>query len=594
MNAATYYEEKIRFYTAAVQRIRKKIVVSSVLRFVAFAGILLTVYYYFIHHSQGLLLASLLFTVLFIVLVRRAFALKDEKALLEKLLFINENEAGVLQGKLNQLDSGEAFRNEQGYTADLDIFGNGSLYHLLNRCTTAHGKERLSNLLREPLLDTAEIALRQEAVKALSQQPDKRHELTAYGLLNEEGEGNLHSVTTWLNTPARLHRQKWLQVARWLIPLYNIPFFLLYIANGDVKPLLIGVGTGWLITGFYAKYIHRQHLLLSKKQAVLNQYANILRSFRNVDTNESALLKSLKQSAGNAGGAIAALSRLSSMFDQRLNLLVNLFLNSLILYDLQCILSLEKWKLQSKDDFAGWLLTVGDIECLNSLAALAYNNPGFAYPQVKNQSQVFIEARQLAHPLIAATERVANDFKTGKNDRLLLVTGSNMSGKTTFLRTLGVNLILAQNGAPVCAASFACCPMDILTSIRVSDSLQEHTSYFMAELKKLHQIIQQLQNGKPALVLIDEILRGTNSEDKTHGSEAFIKQLVQYNCLTLFATHDLMLSALENEYPGVVSNYCFESVIRDGNLYFDYTLQKGVAKNRNATFLMKKMGIIHS
>lgn len=592
MNAATYYEEKIRFYTAAVQSIREKILFSSVLRFIAFAVILITGYYYFNSHSQALLITSLLFATLFIILVRRAFALKDEKALLEKLLFINENEAGVLQGKPNQLDSGEAFNNGQGYTADLDIFGNGSLYHLLNRCTTAHGKERLSTLLREPLLDTDEIALRQHAVKALSTQADKRQELTAYGLLNEEEEGNLHSITTWLNTPNKLYQQKWLLVARWIIPLYNIPFFLLYIANGNVQWLLIGVGAGWLITGFYAKYIHRQHQLLSKKQAVLNQYANILRSFRNVDAGESVLLKDLKKSATNAGDAIAGLSRLSSMFDQRLNLLVNLFLNSLILYDLQCILSLEQWKQRCRNDFAGWLLTVGDIECLNSLATLAYNNPDFSYPQVKNESKVFIEARQLAHPLIAASERVANDFATGANDKLLLVTGSNMSGKTTFLRTLGVNLILAQNGSPVCAASFSCCPMDILTSIRVSDSLQEHTSYFMAELKKLHQIIQQLQNGKPALVLIDEILRGTNSEDKTHGSEAFIKQLVQYNCLTLFATHDLMLSTLENEYPGVVSNYCFESVIRDGNLYFDYTLQKGVAKNRNASFLMKKMGIV--
>lgn len=592
MDATAYYKEKTGFYTAAVQSIKQKILLSSILRLVAFVAFFLTIYYYFDQRDGILLLLSLLLAGLFIVLVRRAFVLQDKKALLEKLLFINENETGILNGNPNQLDDGAAFDNGLGYTADLDIFGKGSVYHLLNRCTTAHGKERLSRLLHQPLSEPIEIAKRQEAVKQLSQQADKRQEITAYGLLNEEEEGNLHSVSTWLNAPTRLQQQKWLQVIRWIIPAYNIPFLLLYIANGNVTWLLIGVGTGWLITGIYAKYIHQQHQLLSKKQAVLNQYANILRSFHNVDAGDAVLLKELKQSAGNAGDAIRSLSKLSSMFDQRLNLLVNIFLNSIILYDLQCILSLEEWKKTHKEHFSGWLHTVGDIECLNALSTFAYNNPGFAYPLVKNQDTAFIETTSIAHPLIGEKERVPNDFSTGKNDRLLLVTGSNMSGKTTFLRTLGVNLILAQCGAPVCAASFSCSPMDILTSIRVSDSLQEHTSYFMAELKKLHLIIQQLQNGKPALVLIDEILRGTNSEDKTHGSEAFIKQLVQYNCITLFATHDLTLSSLENDYPGVVSNYCFESVIKDGNLYFDYTLQKGVAKNRNASFLMKKMGII--
>jgi len=167
-----------------------------------------------------------------------------------------------------------------------------------------------------------------------------------------------------------------------------------------------------------------------------------------------------------------------------------------------------------------------------------------------------------------------------------------MSGKTTFLRTLGVNLVLAQCGAPVCANSFSFTPMHIQSSIRVSDSLQESTSYFMAELKRLHDIVIKLESGEPSLVLIDEILRGTNSDDKTHGSEQFIKKLIAYNCLTMFATHDLSLSVLENESPEKIDNYCFESVIENGELIFDYKLRKGVARNKNASFLMQKMGII--
>ncbi len=230
-------------------------------------------------------------------------------------------------------------------------------------------------------------------------------------------------------------------------------------------------------------------------------------------------------------------------------MLVILFLNSLFLYDLQCMWALESWKATNKDRFAGWIDCVGIIETLNSLATFAYNNPANHWPAVNDQA-LHISGKALAHPLIPAGECVANDFTMGVQERLVLVTGSNMSGKTTFLRTVGVNLLLAQCGAPVSAQSFDFTPMNILSSIRVSDSLQEHTSYFMAELKRLKQIILYLQQNKaPALVLIDEILRGTNSEDKTHGSEQFIKKLLQYNCLTMFATHDLSLSVLEQELP---------------------------------------------
>jgi DNA mismatch repair ATPase MutS len=187
---------------------------------------------------------------------------------------------------------------------------------------------------------------------------------------------------------------------------------------------------------------------------------------------------------------------------------------------------------------------------------------------------------------------VANDFSIGRQERLIRVTGSNMSGKTTVLRTIGVNLLLAQCGAPVCATSFNWTPMQVLTSLRISDSLQEQTSYFMAELKKLQRIVLRLRTGEPALVLIDEILRGTNSEDKTYGSEHFARKLTGYHCLSLFATHDLTLGQLEQEYPGVIANYCFESVIEGDDLHFNYRLQQGIARNRNASFLMKKMDII--
>ena len=594
MAAQSFYESKSRLYTEAVGSLKSKIAASALFRLLAFAASGLSGYFFFTQRSTGLLLLTLLLLALFLLLVIYAQRLKEQKALLEKLLFINTNELAILNNEPNAMDDGSLFLNGKGYAEDLDIFGPRSLFHLLNRCTTSHGKFSLATLFEHPLSDTATITQRQEAVQILSAQADQRQLITAQGLLHAEAEGNLHSIETWLQPATNLHKKKWLQILRWALPLYNIPCFLYYIATGEIAYVAVGVAASWLITARYAKYIYNQHQLISKKQSVLDQYAGILKAFAAVESGSSPVLRQLQQTALNAHVAIRKLAKLSSAFDQRLNLLVNVFLNSLILYDMQCILALEQWKERHKSNFSQWLHGVGDIECLNTLAGFAFNHPNYTYPLVHTDEALFISTEEMAHPLIAAAERVANDFETGKNNKLVLVTGSNMSGKTTFLRTLGVNLILAQSGAPVCAKTFTFSPMEILTSIRVNDSLQEHTSYFMAELQRLQKIIQRLQNNNPALVLIDEILRGTNSEDKTYGSEQFILQLLRYNCITLFATHDLTLASLENAHNGVISNFCFESIIENNSLHFDYKLQPGVARNKNASFLMKQMGIVDS
>lgn len=592
MTAQSFYEERTALYTEAARSSQKKITVSALLRVLFFLAFCFSVYALFKQFSTGLLLLSILLLALFLLLVVYAQRLKEQKALLEKLLFINSNELGMLGNEPNRMEDGSSFANGKGYTEDLDIFGPRSLFHLLNRCSTSHGRTALAALLQQPPPDADRIAQRQQAVQLFSGQTDKRQLITARGLLHAEAEGNLHSVETWMQPAESLHRQTALGVLRWLLPLYNVPSFLYYIATGELLYIAIGAVAAWLVTARYAKYIHRQHQLIGKKQSILNQYAGILKDFMAVEAGASPVLQQLRQTAANAHSAIGRLAKLSSFFDQRLNLLVNIFLNTLIVYDIQCMLALEQWKEKHQHQLGGWLHTVGEIECFNALAGFAFNYPQFAYPSVVRRDTPYIEATKMAHPLIPAAERVANDLKAGESNKLLLITGSNMSGKTTFLRTLGINLILAQSGGPVCAAAFVFTPVEILTSIRINDSLQEHTSYFMAELKRLQQIILRLQNKEPALVLIDEILRGTNSGDKTSGSEQFIKQLLQYNCLTLFATHDLALASLEEEYKGLVSNYCFESRIQDGILRFDYTLQRGVARNKNASFLMRKMGII--
>ena len=260
------------------------------------------------------------------------------------------------------------------------------------------------------------------------------------------------------------------------------------------------------------------------------------------------------------------------------------FFNPYFLYDIQNMWALEDWKIKYQHDLQKWMDTVAAIERYNSLAVYAYQNSDNIYPNVLDKELV-IQATGLAHPLIQKQNRVSNNITIGQPEKLLLITGSNMSGKTTFLRTLGVNLVMAQNGLPVCATAFSFLPMNIFTSIRISDSLQENTSYFMAELKKLQALKKGVKESSASLVLIDEILRGTNSDDKYYGSEQFVKELIQFNCISLFATHDLKLSELEMEYPNQIANYCFESSIVNEKLLFDYTIRKGVAQNKNASFL---------
>jgi len=587
-----FYKEKVQFYQDALKRLQPVTTMVAGLRLACFFIFGYAVWRWISGHTSTWMTITLLLIAAFSVLVRIAWRLNDRKALLEKLLFINKNELDVLQHQPNLFNNGESFLSNDGYAGDLDIFGPGSLFHLLNRTTTNHGTQQLAHRLQEPPLSKTDIEQQQQAIQVLTTQKELRQLLTANGLLNEEKEGTLHDIASWLQRPAILHNKLWVQVLRWLVVVYSSIFLIYWLATNNYYPLIPVILFSWLVNGMFGKRIHEQHTLLGKKQSILEQYAAILSLFCKVDSGTSDLLKKEKAVATEAHQSVKKLSRLSAMFDQRLNLIVNFFLNSFFMYDIHCLWALESWKTKHKDRFNEWIHCVGSIEYINSLATFAFNHPQYQYPVV-DIDNLSVSASALAHPLIPAEERVANDCKFGINEKLVLVTGSNMSGKTTFLRTLGVNLILAQCGAPVCAASFSFTPMLIRSSIRVSDSLAEHTSYFMAELKRLQQIIHYLQqHDTPVLILIDEILRGTNSEDKTHGSEQFIKKLLQYRCLTLFATHDLALSRLEQELPGKVSNYCFESTINNGELLFDYKLQRGVAKNKNASFLMEKMEII--
>jgi hypothetical protein len=585
-----FYQQSAARLSIRIKLLQNRLFWVAMARLMAFLLLALTLYFQ-LSKGYTLYVPMAIEAILFVILLRVFFHIKAAKNLAEQLLFLNQNEIAVLQHRANGFDAGTGFTHVSLYHEDLDVFGNGSLYHFLNRTTTRHGASRLAALLDQPHGTRDAIITHQAAVRQLAPQAEQRQLITAHGLLHDKKENGHRDIDEWIAMEGYLSKNKWINVARFALPVFNIGALLYYLDSGRTLYLILGILVSWMLVGGYSQYIHKQYLMIGRKQAILKQYATILREFLFTDAGSSALLQQLSKIATAGTTEIKKLSRLSSLFDQRLNLLVNFILNSLLVYDIHCMVALEKWKHRNRAHYSQWFDAVGEIEMLNSLATLAFNQPGYCFPEII-EGKPTITASALAHPLIPAQECVSNDFSIGRNEQLLLVTGSNMSGKSTFLRTVGINLLLAQCGAPVCAKAFLCTPMRILTSIRINDSLQEHTSYFMAELKRLRQIITVLETNVPALVLIDEVLRGTNSSDKTHGSAALIRKLISHQCLSIFATHDLSLSELENAYPSLISNYCFESKIENGELLFDYRLRNGVATNKNATFLMEKMGII--
>jgi DNA mismatch repair ATPase MutS len=337
------------------------------------------------------------------------------------------------------------------------------------------------------------------------------------------------------------------------------------------------------------------HNSITSKSKILNKFAHCLVLIEKSNFNAQYLNNIQKQLVTSEGQhpskAIHQLSAILKYMDSNLNILVSIFLNGLFMFNLHLLLKVEKWKKQNKEYSTAWFESVATIDALSSLANFAYNHPENAYP-VKVENDFEFTAENLGHPLISDAQRVTNNIQIKGWNQFAIITGANMSGKSTFLRTIGVNYILAMAGAPVCASALSFYPILIHSSIRTSDSLVKHESYFYAELKRLKQIIDELESGKKKLILLDEILKGTNSKDKQAGSIALIEQLLQYQSVGLFATHDLMLGELAARFPGQVNNLCFEIQIENDKMKIDYKLHDGVCKNLNATYLMRNMGIL--
>lgn len=592
MQPASIYQQRIELFSKQLAQTEGHLKNLSVARLVCFIGILFTGWQYFSTSFE-------LIWIIFVLLLVFAFVAslvfyqkaKDREALLKGILRLNKKELRVVTEQIADFEDGEEFINDlHDFSGDLDVFGPSSLFQYLNRTGTYSGKQHLAATLQMPMTEPAKIMAVQDAVKVLSAEIDFRQHFTAHAALADEGKEDVKGIQQWLDAPMQFLHRKALYIASWVMPVLVLLAIVHYAVTGNYMYFILTLMVNWCILLLNVAKVTAMHNLLSNKEKVLKKFAMLLQMIKQADWKGSSLLQEQQQTAAEADKAMHQLAKISNQLDQRLNLLVGVVLNSIMLYDLHCAFRLERWKERYKHKLGTWTGVIAQLETANSLASFAYNHPGYTYPQITATQGV--KGTAIGHPLIPAAESVTNDCSIGHGEQFLIITGSNMSGKSTFLRSVGVNWLLAMTGAPVCAAGFSCSPLRIMTSMRIKDSIARHTSYFQAELLRLQHIIEVLKTGQPVFIILDEILKGTNSEDKLSGSQQLIRHFLQYSCLGMIATHDLELGALEAENPQHIRNYCFESSLENGQLHFDYRMRAGIARNKNATFLMKQMGII--
>lgn len=520
-----------------------------------------------------------------------------KRGFLSLLKRLNEMEIRALRHEFLDYDDGLRFVDpDHGFSSDLDLFGPKGVFHFLNRATTVFGEEALSDWLRAPpgpeALET--INARQQAARELADMVDLRQRVQAHG----RGIGNPRKRPQAF--PLLLEERDLVSRSKAMIwAIHGLPVCTLAAAALIFAGLHWGVALGLLLIQALLNRRTRSarrrfHLLTAHSAAVFKAYARIILEIENARF-DSPLLRDMQaglQASGlSASRSIRALSTLAAFFELRRSELLHPVLNGVFLWDLHCVFHLERWKSRHGDRALAWLRTLGEFEALSSFANALVNFPEWILPEIVTTRGLF-QAESLGHFLIPPDERVCNDVRIdGGQGNIQIVTGPNMAGKSTFLKTLGVNAALALAGAPVCARACRLFPFKLFTSMKVSDSLDQHLSLFYAELQRLKIILDEVVRGKDVLYLLDEMLKGTNALDRQAGALALLRQLSGFRAVGVVATHDLELTRLEEELPDKIRNYHFDGHVEGERLVFDFRLKPGRCESFNALALMRKIGI---
>lgn len=595
MNPENHYTERLSLTKGQLQQVKKQIFRISMLRLTLFIAGVAGIYFFFSQTPLLIVCICLTFLPLFILVkIHNRFFIRKEW--LETQAHIIQEELQALSGDYSSFEDGKEYVNpEHPYSFDLDIFGRRSLFQSINRTCTFFGKNRLAKWLQNHLHEKTSIEKRQEMIREISEHTLFREQFRVAGLVHHGQSSDGEKIQAWSQSPAQYLHAGWVKSFIWGIPVINSLLLITSLA-GWTSFSWLGLSFGiFLVLSFgiikRATYIQETY---GKQLKSLNGYARLIALAKAEEWKSAGMQELMERFNLNGQSPVQALQQLSKELD-RLDLRNNQFLYVLlegsIFFQLQEIVRIERWKVRYGQHISEWLETVGELDALCSLGTFAYNHPQYTYPELTEKPFCFL-ATQMGHPLMPVSQCVKNDATIPSRPFFLIITGANMAGKSTYLRTIGVNYLLACVGAPVCCERLKLHPNQLITSLRTSDSLSDNESYFFAELKRLKRIIDLLNQGQQLFIILDEILKGTNSMDKQKGSFDLIRQFMQLKANGIIATHDLLLGSLIKQFPEEIRNYCFEADIKENELTFSYKLREGVAQNMNACFLMKKMGII--
>ncbi|MDQ0476823.1 DNA mismatch repair protein MutS [Chryseobacterium sp. MDT2-18] len=580
-----------------LQKFQKKLTVLGWIRVAVFLSIAYFLLKYFIFESglQSHLYLGIFFTFLFFIL--GYFLLKVKQQL---LFYKNYLHIGNQIITKTEFETGLAFDEDidnHPFAKDLDILGKNSLFSYLNYCETVLGKNKLKDFLLNLSLEKAKIVAKQKSITELSQKTEWYiHFLTLAKSLDINGEIKHPEPKEPVFKNAVLAK-----IAVVVIPVltFGVLFSLVFISIPSLYLTLIFVGIftcSRFILMFYGKKIESISETLSFNS---EQYEQFLAVFSHIEKeqfkeelNQQLQKKFVSGKSKSSRKEIEKLARLLRNYENGQSN-IGVILNNFFLWKLNFALKIENQIKNIEQDLPQWFDAFSEFEALISLGIFKFKNPEYQYPKISDSGEK-LSAEKIIHPLLYQPEVVSNDFQISQNTEISIITGANMTGKSTFLRTVGINLVLAMNGCPVAAREFRFIPMKLFTSMRTSDSLNDGTSYFNAEILRLRSLVENLEKGIPQFIILDEILKGTNSRDKLTGSELFLEKLMKSKTLfsCLIATHDLELTKIEQKFPAEIKNYCFELEQKNGELETDYKLRNGVTKSMNAIYLMKKFGII--
>ena len=587
-NLLRFYKSEEKQLKNKLLKVKKNLKTLSLLRITVFILTAIAIYLFF----ENTLASTVVLIVGgsgFYFLVVKYSQEKLEKTLLNCKIEINQTEIAVLNGDFSFLPNGnEYLDSDHHFSHDIDLFGENSFFQYLNRTASTDGSRKLANLMTEN--QTSSIYKKQEAIKELSEKVKWRQHFSAL----------ISMVKTEIPTKKIIgffknYKNVFSKIALFLpisFSAISILFIVLtFFENLPFNALVIWFFVGLIVTSLFLKKTQRLYTNASKVKDTFRQYYLVLQEIENTDFYSDILKekqKEIKSENKKASSIFNEFSKALDAFDQRNNLLIASLGNAFFLWEIKCAIKVEKWIILYNHTVEQWLDVITFFDAKNSLANFCFNHLTYVFPEIVKDSSI-INSQKLGHPLLNSKNRIDNDFEINKNS-FLIVTGANMAGKSTFLRTISLSIVMANIGLPVCANSFKYKPVKLITSMRTSDSLAENESYFYSELKRLKLIVDTVKTDDYFIVL-DEILKGTNSKDKASGSKKFVEKLVTLNTTGIIATHDVSLCELENDFKEI-KNFFFDAKISNNELSFDYLFKKGVCENMNASFLLKKMKII--